>query len=128
MHLHDLADLFQPRIVCGHERHRDGHGRHGLQLGRGRNDAWITISSGANGSGNGSVSYNVAANMGTSSRTGTMTIGGQTFTVTQAGAPCTFTIAPTSSNLASSAATTGTVTVTAGTGCSWTAVSNESAG
>ena len=51
-------------------------------------------------------------------------IGGQTFTVTQAGAPCTFTIAPTSSNLTTSAATTGTVTVTAGTGCSWTAVSN----
>ena len=51
-----------------------------------------------------------------------MTIGGQTFSVTQAGAPCTFTISPTSSNLTTSAATTGTVTVTAGTGCSWTAV------
>ena len=88
--------------------------------------AWITISAGASGSGNGSVSYSVAANTGTTPRTGTLTIAGQAFTVTQAGAPCTFTIAPTSSNLTSSVATTGTVTVTAGTGCSWTAASNDS--
>ena len=39
------------------------------------------------------MTYNVAANTATASRTGTLTIGGQTFTVTQAGAPCTFTIA-----------------------------------
>ena len=117
-------------VVHGRGRHRlgDRHRRDWLQVDRRSNAAWITVTSGANGSGNGSVSYNVAANTGTTSRTGTMTIGGQTFTVTQAGAPCTFTIAPTSSNLASSAATTGTVTVTAGTGCSWTAVSNASAG
>ena len=56
------------------------------------NVSWITISAGAAGTGNGTVSYNVAANTGTTSRTGTMTIGGQTFSVTQAGAPCTFTI------------------------------------
>ena len=56
------------------------------------NAAWITISAGATGSGNGSVTYAVAANTGTTSRTGTLTIGGNTFTVTQAGAPCTPTI------------------------------------
>src|SRR3954467_2136179 len=88
------------------------------------NATWLTVTAGAAGAGNGSVSYSVAANTGTTSRTGTMIIGGQTFTVTQAGAPCTFTIAPTSSNLTSSVATTGTVTVTAGTGCSWTATSS----
>src|SRR6185436_4581549 len=38
--------------------------------------------------------------------------------------PCAPTISPTSSNLATSAATTGSVTVTAGTGCTWTAASN----
>src|SRR5204862_92088 len=73
------------------------------------NDAWLTISAGASGSGNGTVSYSVAANTGTTSRTGTMTIAGQTFTVTQAGAPCTFSILPVASNLTTSAATTGTV-------------------
>jgi Zn-dependent metalloprotease len=49
------------------------------------NSTFITITSGSSGSGNGTVGYSVAANGGTSSRTGTMTIAGQTFTVTQAG-------------------------------------------
>ena len=49
------------------------------------NVSWITISSGESGSGNGAVEYSVAANPDTNSRTGTMTIATQTFTVTQAG-------------------------------------------
>ncbi len=46
---------------------------------------WITVTSGASGNGNGTVAYSVAANTGFSPRSGTMTIAGQTFTVTQAG-------------------------------------------
>jgi hypothetical protein len=49
------------------------------------NATFITITGGASGSGNGTVSYSVASNGGTTSRSGTMTIAGQTFTVTQAG-------------------------------------------
>lgn len=49
------------------------------------NASFITITSGSSGSGNGTVNYSVAANAGSSSRNGTMTIAGQTFTVTQAG-------------------------------------------
>lgn len=49
------------------------------------NTGWITVTSGASGSGNGSVAYSVAANTSTSARSGTLTIAGQTFTVTQAG-------------------------------------------
>jgi PKD repeat protein len=49
------------------------------------NVAWITLTSGASGSGNGTVAYSVAANTGTTSRSGTLTIAGSTFTVTQAG-------------------------------------------
>ena len=49
------------------------------------NASFITITSGSSGSGNGTVNYSVAANTGTTSRTGTMTIAGRTFTVTQAG-------------------------------------------
>jgi Zn-dependent metalloprotease len=49
------------------------------------NATFITITAGSSGSGNGTVSYSVASNTGTTSRTGTMTIAGQTFTVTQAG-------------------------------------------
>ncbi|MGD0281882.1 MAG: BACON domain-containing carbohydrate-binding protein [Dissulfurispiraceae bacterium] len=46
---------------------------------------WITITSGSSGTGSGTVTYNMAVNTGTSSRTGTITIAGQTFSVTQAG-------------------------------------------
>ncbi|MFI5165773.1 MAG: M6 family metalloprotease domain-containing protein [Thermoanaerobaculales bacterium] len=46
---------------------------------------WITISSGASGAGNGTVTLSVAANSG-AARTGTLTIAGQTFTVNQSAA------------------------------------------
>ena len=88
------------------------------------NAAWITITAGAAGTGNGTVSYSVAANNTTSSRTGTMTIAGQTFTLSQS-AGCTFSISPSASSVAS-AATTGSVTVSAGAGCAWTASSSAS--
>ncbi|HET9528976.1 MAG TPA: NF038122 family metalloprotease, partial [Blastocatellia bacterium] len=47
------------------------------------NDAWITIDSGSSGSGNGMVSYSVAANPGAANRSGTITAAGQAFTVLQ---------------------------------------------
>jgi Zn-dependent metalloprotease len=49
------------------------------------NATFITVTAGSSGSGSGTVSYSVAANAGTTSRTGTLTIAGLTFTVTQAG-------------------------------------------
>jgi PKD repeat protein len=49
------------------------------------NASWITVTGGASGAGNGSLAYSVAANAGTTSRNGTLTIAGSTFTVTQAG-------------------------------------------
>jgi hypothetical protein len=49
------------------------------------NASFITVTGGASGAGSGTVSYSVAANGGTTSRTGTLTIAGQTFTVSQAG-------------------------------------------
>ena len=48
------------------------------------NVAWITISSGSSGYGDGTVRYAVAANSSGSSRSGTLTIQNQTFTVSQA--------------------------------------------
>ncbi len=50
------------------------------------NASWITISSGSNSSGNGSVSYSVAANSTGSTRSGTITVAGLTFTVLQGAA------------------------------------------
>jgi len=54
------------------------------------NDAWITIDSGASGSGNGTVDYTVALNPSASPRTGSMTIAGETFTIDQAGSAVTY--------------------------------------
>ncbi|HME10715.1 MAG TPA: BACON domain-containing protein [Bryobacteraceae bacterium] len=50
------------------------------------NAAWITVTSGSSGTGSGTVGYSIMANSGSAGRTGTLTIAGQTFTVTQAGA------------------------------------------
>ena len=50
------------------------------------NASWSAITAGSAGSGSGAVSYLVAANTTTSSRVGTLTIAGQTFTITQAAA------------------------------------------
>ena len=87
------------------------------------NDAWLTITGGASGTGNGTVTYNVAANTGPG-RTGTLTIAGQTFTVTQASG-CTYSLSPGSAAPGAAGATGSTVAVTAGAGCGWTAVSNN---
>jgi C1A family cysteine protease len=51
------------------------------------NAAWITVTSGSNGTGNGTVNYSAAENTAAKSRSGTLTIAGKTFTVTQAGVP-----------------------------------------
>ena len=60
------------------------------------NVSWITVTSGSSGSGSGSVSYSVVANRNATSQSGTLTIAGQIFTVTEAAAPCTYSITPTS--------------------------------
>jgi Zn-dependent metalloprotease len=49
------------------------------------NNSFITVTSGASGSGSGTVSYSVAANTGSLSRNGSLTIAGLTHSVSQAG-------------------------------------------
>jgi hypothetical protein len=89
------------------------------------NDPWLTVTGGAGGSGNGSVTMNVAANTG-AARAGTATIAGRTFTVNQAAAPpvCSYSINPTSVTVGDEAVTGLSTAVTAGAGCSWTATAN----
>src|SRR5207249_5589568 len=59
-----------------------------------------------------------------SPRTGTLSIGGQNFTITQdAAVSCTYAVSPTTAG-PGSAATSGNLTVTAGAGCAWTPTSN----
>ncbi len=88
---------------------------------------WITINSGSSGNGNGTVSYTVSANTPTSQRTGTLTIAGQTFTVTQDGQSCPFSISPTTIATIPSTGGSGTITLTTPSStCVWTATSNAS--
>jgi hypothetical protein len=68
------------------------------------------------------VDFNATANTGPS-RTGTLTIAGQTFTVTQASG-CTFTLNPATFN-ANKDGESGSFTVTTAGGCTWTAVSQD---
>jgi len=102
---------------------------------------FITITSGTNGTGNGTVSYTVAANTSTNALTGTMTIAGQIFTVTQSGASggggggggggsggtnCTYTLSATSIDLVAKGGTKTVKVKTSSRDCSWVAVSNDS--
>ena len=83
---------------------------------------WISIASGASGTGSGTVTYSVQTNTG-AARMGTLTVAGQTVTISQ-GAACTYVIAPTSQTIDSPGGTGGPVSVTTQSGCAWTAVSN----
>lgn len=87
------------------------------------NVPWITVTSGASGTGPGTTQFNVAANGG-AARTGTLTIAGETFTVTQAAAPvCKFELNPTSETV-DARGEDDDVQVKTGNGCAWTAKSN----
>jgi hypothetical protein len=57
--------------------------------------SWISITSGASGTGSGTVSYSVSANTATASRTAGLTVAGNVFTVSQSGAQTTYTITAT---------------------------------
>ena len=87
--------------------------------------SWLTITSGASYSGSASVAYSIAANTAQSARTGTMTIAGGTFTVTQAAQSCTTTLSANTQS-AGSTAGSGSVNVTSPAGCTWSASSNAS--
>ena len=74
--------------------------------------------------GPGTVAFSVAANTATTARTGTLTIGGQTFTVTQAGAPtCAVTVSPGDGRDQLEKGEPARP-VTNPTGCAWTAASS----
>jgi hypothetical protein len=85
------------------------------------NQSWVTVTSGATGSGNGTVAYSVAPNTTTASRTATLTAGGQAVTVTQS-AGCSYSVSPTTVSMAGAGGNV-TLAITTTSGCSWTASS-----
>jgi PKD domain-containing protein/all-beta uncharacterized protein/beta-propeller repeat-containing protein/S-layer family protein len=85
-------------------------------------DSWITILSGGDGDGDGLVTYKVAGNTTSTPRTGTLSVAGQTVTITQGG--CAYDVSPTEHPFGGSGGT-GTVDVTTDGTCQWSAVSND---
>ena len=86
------------------------------------NAGWITVSSSGSGSGNGSVNYSVAVNSTASPRTGTLTVAGQTVSITQesSSSNCSYSISP-ESKVFRAGGGSATISVSAPAGCGWTA-------
>jgi Domain of unknown function (DUF5666)/Putative binding domain, N-terminal len=90
------------------------------------NVGWLSVVVGASGTGNGTVQFSVAPNTATSPRTGTLTIAGQVFTVTQAGTTptCTFTVAPTNVNAPAEGGSRSVTLTASDASCPWEARAN----
>lgn len=87
---------------------------------------WIALgATSAAGTGSASINLTVTANTGAASRTGSVTVGGRTLSVTQAGTACTFGLSPAASSYAANGGG-GSFDVTAGAGCAWSAASSDS--
>jgi hypothetical protein len=86
---------------------------------------WLTIASGSSGSGNGTVSVTATANTATASRVANITVAGQIIGITQAGVDCSYNTSATAQNFAANGGS-ASVTVSAGTGCAWTATESAS--
>jgi hypothetical protein len=88
--------------------------------------SWITLTSAASATGSGNVTFTVATNTGPA-RTGTLTIAGQTFTLSQAAmAPCTYSLAPPTQNATAAGGAGTPITITTAAGCAWNATTSAS--
>lgn len=91
----------------------------------GSDDAnWISGTSDT-GTGSGTLTYNVSTNTSTDSRTGHITVGGKTHTVSQSGANCSYSISPSSKSFDFSGGA-GSISVSTGSGCGWSGSDDRS--
>src|SRR5262249_34865913 len=81
---------------------------------------WISINGSAGGQGDGSVSYSVAANSIPTARSGSLVVASATVQLTQAPAPCAFSLNRTQDNVPA-AGGVSTVGVSTLSGCAWSA-------
>ena len=82
--------------------------------------SWITATGATSGTGSGTVAFTAAANTGSASRTGSLTVAGQAVSVTQQGVTCSYALQP-ASRTVDAAGATATFDVTTDAACSWTA-------
>jgi hypothetical protein len=99
--------------------------------------AWLTVTSGQSGTGNGAVSFAIAANAGTGARDAVLTVAGQNVAIRQEAPPstpdppklptvvCDYVVAPVDFQLHWHGGTSQ-FTVTTSPGCGWTAAATES--
>jgi hypothetical protein len=87
--------------------------------------SWLHVTGGAQGIGNGTVSYAIDRNVDTSGRSAAIAIADRAFDVTQSGAPvvCEYAVAPVQFTPCMPAATLST-RLTTQTSCPWTVTSN----
>jgi hypothetical protein len=86
------------------------------------NVPWLTITTGAQGTGTGVVSYRADANASTADRTGTIVAGGQSFVLAQSGQPsvqCDYAVTPVTFSPCMDAGTV-VARLTTATACTWT--------
>lgn len=88
------------------------------------NNAFVMITSGASGNGNGTVSYSVAANTGGNPRSAAITVANQTHIVTQAGRGCLAGLTPTRASVPSTGGIGAVVLAMSSPDCAWLASSN----
>jgi hypothetical protein len=81
--------------------------------------SWITVTSGASGTGIGAVSLTLAANSTGATRTGSVNVNGQSFTITQPDSSCGFASLVSNTTLPA-AGGTFPFTISAAPGCPWT--------
>jgi len=87
------------------------------------NAPWIALGGGRTGTGEAVINYTVSENSVPSPRSGMLSVDAVQLAVSQAAAPCTYSIAPSEASI--SAAGGGlSVAVTTLSGCAWSAVSN----
>jgi Putative binding domain, N-terminal/Viral BACON domain len=89
------------------------------------NAPWITGVTPAGGTGNGAVTFSVSVNPNGTPRTGTLTVAGHTFTVTQDAAPCSYSLDHTSQSFTSAGGAGTPIVITATPGCTWTATNTN---
>lgn len=87
--------------------------------------SWISISSPSSGQGSADLAFGVAANPDPAPRHGSVSVNNTQLTITQAAAPCQFSVSPASSSVAASGGSVG-IQVGTNAACQWSASSNTS--
>ena len=88
------------------------------------NSDWLTILSGASGTGSGVITYTVGPNPGGAERVGILDLEGAQFFVTQSG--CEFSISPNGVSVSANDTSTRNINIAAPGGCSWTSQTSDS--